>query len=123
MKSIFKATGGSYTQQGDYLLPNLKMPQIDDREIGIWGLRYRHWLKTQHRVLYYNLLTKGRLNEALADASERAERIFDQTVKALSEKESVTEQLKATDPVAWVGKMNSIRSRASEIVFREVMCL
>lgn len=123
MKSLFEATGGSYTQQGDYLLPDLKLPEAREREVGIWGQRYGRWLKAQHRVLYYNLLTKGRLNEALTDADKRAERIFEQTVRTLAEKEGVTEQFKAADPLAWVRKMNSIRSCVMEITNREVMCL
>lgn len=123
MESLFEEFSGSYTRQGDYLLPDLKLPETGDREIGVWGQRYGRWLKAQHRILYYNLLTKGRLNDALADADERAERIFQQTVKALSEKEGVTEQLKAADPIRWVRKTNNIRSRATEITAGEVMCL
>ena len=86
-KSIFEQMGGTYTQQGDYLLPDLKLPEQEETNIGIWGMRYRQWLKATHRVLYYNLLTKGELNECLAEADERAENMFSQLVSEIAERE------------------------------------
>ena len=90
-KSIFEQMGGTYTQQGDYLLPDLKLPEQEETNIGIWGMRYRQWLKATHRVLYYNLLTKGELNECLAEADERAENMFSQLVSEIAEREGLTQ--------------------------------
>ena len=120
-KSIFEQMGGTYTQQGDYLLPDLKLPEQEETNIGIWGMRYRQWLKATHRVLYYNLLTKGELNECLAEADERAENMFSQLVSEIAEREGLTEQLKVTDMMTWVRRMNNIRQRASEIVLDNVV--
>lgn len=119
--TIFEQLDGTYTQQGDYLLPDLKLPEAENHEIGIWGQRHRKWLKGQHRVLYYNLLTSGKLYAHLADVEERAHTIFDRLVSDLAKKEGVTENLKVTDMLAWVGKMNNIRQKATEVVNAEVI--
>ena len=76
MKSIYKQTGGTYTRQDDYVLPNLKVPSEKEIEIGVWGQRYRRYLKQYHKIRYYNLLTAGTLNEHLAQADQQAERMF-----------------------------------------------
>ena len=119
MKSIYEKAGGTYTRQGDYELPNLKIPPEKEIEIGIWGQRYRQYLKRYHKIWYYNLLTSGTLNEHLAEVDQQAERMFQSLVSALSKQENVTEKLKANRPMAWVQKMNSIRNRATEIVNSE----
>ena len=111
----------TYTRQGDYNLPNLKLPEQDDREIGIWGARRRRYLKSHHKVLYYNLLTKCKLHDHLADINEEAIELYDKLVKQLAEKEGVTEQLKAENQMMWVQKMNNIRERANETVNRELI--
>ena len=111
----------SYTRQGDYNLPNLTLPEQDDREIGIWGQRRRRYLKEHHRVLYYNLLTKCKLHDHLADVNEEATEMYDRLVKQLAETENVTEQLKAENQMLWVQRMNSIRNRATEIVNNEIL--
>lgn len=116
MKSIYEKAGGTYTRQGDYELPNLKIPPEKEIEIGIWGQRYRQYLKRYHKIWYYNLLTSGTLNEHLAEIDQQAERMFQSLVSALSKQENVTEKLKANRPMEWVQKMNSIRNRATEIV-------
>lgn len=121
MKTIFENIGGSYTQQGDYLLPNLILPDENKRQIGVWGMRHRRYLKSNHRVLYYNLLTSCKLDDYLADVEERAKSLFKQTVKSLAEQEQVTEELKAENMILWVQKMNNIRSRATEIVNEQVI--
>ena len=115
-KSIFKETGGTYTRQGDYELPDLKIPAQKEVEIGVWGQRYRRYLKQYHKIRYYNLLTAGKPNEHLSEVDQQAERMFQSLVSALSKQENVTEKLKATAPMEWVQKMNSIRNRAAEIV-------
>ena len=119
MKSIYEETGGTYTRQGDYELPNLKVPPEKEIEIGVWGQRYRQYLKQHHRIRYYNLLTSGTLNEHLAAVDQQAERLFQSLVSALSKQENVTEKLKANRPMEWVQKTNNIRNRAAEIVNNE----
>lgn len=120
-KSLFEQMGGTYTQQGDYLLPNLVLPDEDERPIGIWGQRRLRYLKQHHRILYFNLLTSGKLHSHLADTEEHAQALFSRLVKELAEKEGITEQLKATDQLKWVQKMNNIQARVQEIVNSEVV--
>ena len=121
MKSLFEKSGGTYTLQGDYRLPNLTLPAEDERPIGVWGQRRLRYLKQRHKVLYYNLLTSGKLHSHLADTEEQAQELFSRLVKEYAEKEGVTEQLKATDQMKWVGKMNAIRNAATEIINRELI--
>lgn len=124
MKKHFtdETTGISYTLQGDYYLPDLALPTEEkESNIGVWGMRHSNYLKQNYKVIYYNLLTSGKLSSYLTDINERAEDMFQQLVKELSEQEGVTEQLKATDPMLWVQKMNNIRNRASEIVNTELI--
>lgn len=111
----------TYTMQGDYNLPDLKLPEQKEREIGIWGQRRRRYLKEHHRVLYYNLLTQCKLIEHLADIDEEAQKMYDQLVRQLAEQEGVTEQLKAKNQMLWVQRMNNIRNRATEIVNNELI--
>ena len=122
MKSIYEETGGTYTRQGDYELPDLKIPpEKKEIEIGIWGQRHRQYLKQYHKIRHYNLLTSGTLNGHLAEIEQQAERMFRSLVSALSKQENVTEKLKADRPMEWVQKTNSIRNRASEIVNSELI--
>ena len=121
MKSIFEQSGGVYTMQGDYRLPNLTLPAEEERPIGVWGQRRLRYLKQHRKVLYYNLLTSGKLHSHLADTEEQAQALFSRRVKEYAEKEGVTEQLKAADQMAWVCRMNNIRSRATEVVNSEVV--
>lgn len=111
----------TYTRQGDYLLPDLTLPEQDHREIGIWGERRRQYLMDHHKILYYNLLTSCKLYEHLSDVNEEATEMFDQLVKQLSEKEWVSEQLKSQDQMVWVARMNNIRNRATEIINTELI--
>lgn len=121
MKSIFEQFGGAYTMQGDYRLPNITLPAEEERLIGVWGKRRLRYLKQHHKALYYNLLTSGKLHSHLADIEEQAQQLFLRLVKELAEKEGVTEQLKAADQMAWVWKINNIRSVATEIIFEEII--
>lgn len=121
MKTIYENIGGCYPQQGDYLLPNLTLSDENKSQIGVWGMRHRRYLKSNHRVLYYNLLTSCKLDDYLADVEERAKSLFKQTVKSLAEQEQVTEKLKAENMMLWVQKMNNIRNRATEIVNEQVI--
>lgn len=123
MKSIFEQSGGAYTLQGDYRLPNLTLPADDERSIGVWGQRQLRYLKQHHRVLYYNLLTSGKLHSHLADTEEQAQELFSRLARELAVKENVTEQLKATDQMAWVRRMNNIRNSTIEVVFQRLIFL
>ena len=111
----------TYTMQGDYLLPNLILPEQNNREIGIWGQRHKRYLLNHHKVRYYNLLTSCKLTNYLADINEQAENMYQLLVKQLAEKEGVTEQLKAENPILWVQQMNNIQNRAREIVNAELI--
>lgn len=120
--TIFEQTGGTYTQVGDYMLPDL-LPAEEEKEvnIGVWAMRHKRYLKQHHKVLYYNLLTSGKLNSYLADIEQQAQNLFSRLVKDLAEKENVTEELKATDMMLWVQKMNNIRNRATEKVNADII--
>ena len=121
MESLFEQLGGTYTRQGDYCLPNVCIPPEEERPIGVYGQRRRVYLKKHHRILYYNLLTAGGLDGHLADLNEQAEAMFSRLVKQLSEKEGVTEALKAENQMLWVQRMNNIRSAAMEIVANDLI--
>ena len=114
-------TGISYTLQGDYYLPDLALPTEEQANIGVWGMRHKRFLKENHRVVYANLMTSGKLTAYLDEVEQQATAVFLRLVKELSEKENVTENLKATDQMAWVQKMNNIRNRATEIVNDELI--
>lgn len=122
MKTIFENSGGAYTQVGDYLLPNLSLSAEEkETNIGVWAMRHKRYLKQNHKVRYYNLLTSGKLDSYLADTEEQAQNLFSRLVKDLAEEENVTEELKVTDMMLWVRKMNNIRNRATEIVNEQVI--
>ena len=121
-KTIFEQMGGTYTQVGDYLIPNLKLPAEETQaNIGVWGMRHKRFLKENHRVLYSNLMTSGKLVTYLDDIEQQATSMFPRLVKELVEKENLNEELKATDQMVWVQKMNNIRNRATEIVNSELI--
>lgn len=120
-KTIFEEMGGTYTQVGDYLLPDLKLPKEEQQPIGVWGQRHRRYLKEHRRATYATLLTSGKLNSYLADIDRQAEKLFSRLVKQMAEAEGVTETLKAANQMEWVGRMNGIRSRAMEIVNSELI--
>ncbi len=110
-----------YELQGDYYLPCLKLPEEKHQPIGIWGQRHHEYLRRNKQITLSGLQISGKLNDYLADIDRQAEEMFEQLVNQMAVAEGVTEQLKATDQMAWVGKMNSIRNRAIEIVNREII--
>lgn len=120
--TIFEQTGGTYTQVGDYMLPDL-LPAEEELQanIGVWALRHKRYLKQNHKVIYYNLLTSGKLSNYLADIEQQAQYLFYRLVKDLAVKENVTEKLKAENQMLWMQKMNNIRNRATEIVNAELI--
>lgn len=121
MKSIFEQIGGTYTKQGDYRLPNLTLPAEEERPIGVWGQRRLRYLKQYHKVLYYNLLTSGKLHSHLVDIDEEAQELFLRLEKEYAENENVTEQLKEENPIEWIRRMNNIKMRVREMVNSEVI--
>ncbi len=120
-KTIFEQMGGTYTVQGDYCLPDLTIQPEEERPIGVWAQRRLRYLKQHHKILYYNLLTSGKLQSHLADIEEEAQSLFLRLVKEYAEKEGVTEQLKAKNPMEWVQKMNNIRNRVAETVCADLI--
>ncbi len=120
-KSLFERMGGTYKQAGDYLLPGLILSGQEQQSIGIWGQRHARYLKQYHRGRYYNLLTSGKLNSYLADIDKQAEELFSRLVRQMSEKQGITERLKASDQMMWVGRMNAVRNAAMEIVNKELI--
>ena len=111
----------TYTQQGEYLLPNLKLPEQPKVEIGVFGQRRKRYLKEHHRLIYFDLLTSCKLAAYLADIDSQANEMYDLLVRQLSEKENLTELLKEDHPMEWTRKMNAIRLTATEIVNREII--
>ena len=116
VKTIFEQMGGTYEQQGDYLIPCLTLPTEEEKSIGVWGQRHLRYIKTHRKITYTNLITSGKLNSYLADIDEQAEDMFSRLVKHMTEREGVTEQLKANNQLEWVRLMNNIRNSATEIV-------
>ena len=115
------ATKITYTQQGDYLLPDLKLPEQPTVKIGIWGKRHLRYLEKHHPIIYTNLLTSCKLTAYLVDIDEQAEDMFFRSVNQLAKQEGVNEKLKAEDQMQWVRKMNNIHNQAIEIVNSELI--
>ena len=121
MKSLFEQMGGTYTHQGDYILPDLKLPPEEERPIGVWSQRRLRYLREHCPILYTNLKTSGQLRSHLADVEEQANILFLRLVKDCAASEGVTEQLKAEEPMEWVRRMNNIRVRAREIINNDLI--
>ena len=122
-KYIYNNNNGLfYELQGDYYIPCLVLDEEETQPIGMWGRKHLRYIKEHRRALYTTLLISGKLNSHLAEIDSQATEKFDRLVKQLSEKEGITEQLKAQDQMAWVGAMNNIRNAAEEIVNAEVIC-
>lgn len=120
-KSIFEQLGGTYEQQGDYLLPCLTLPAEKEQPIGIWGQRHWRYLKDYRRVTYINLLTSGRLNAYLAEVDKQAQERLERLIEDMKQAQGITEQLKAENALEWVGRLNNIRACAKEIVEKEII--
>ena len=120
MKSSFEQMGGTYRQEGDYLLPNIEIP-AEEGHIGIWGQRHRRFLREHCPGIYAGLLISGKLNAYLSDIDAQAERLFSQLVNHMKQAEGISEQLKEKNQIAWVQRMNSIHNRATEVINREII--
>ncbi len=121
MKSLFEQMGGTYRHEGEYLIPNITFHNEENQPIGIWGQRHLRYLKQHRKVLYYNLLTSDKLNDYIADIDKQAEDMFNRLVEQIAEREGVTEQLKSTDQMLWVQKMNNIRNCVTEIINNDII--
>ena len=119
MKSDFEAIGGTYYREGDYLLPDLKVPETP--QLGIWGQRRRKFLREQKKSLYTAMQLGGTLNMHLEETDKSATKMFDQLVLQMVAAEGITDELKVRDQMVWVERMNGIRNRAAEIVNRELI--
>lgn len=121
MKSLFEQQGGTYTQVGDYQIPNLVLPDESEYHIGIWGMRRLDYLKKHKRILFTNLLTSGKLNKHLHEIDETAFERHDLIVRQMMAAQGITEQLKADNMMKWVGMVNNIRNCADEIIRSELI--
>ena len=122
MKSLFEELGGTYTLGKDGMYyPNLVIEETDQRSIGKWGRMHREYLKEQHPSLYQRLILNGTMGRHLAYANGRATAMLERLIAQMVKQEGITDQLKAEQPMVWVGRMNSIRNRAEEIVMEEVI--
>lgn len=119
MQTIFRKLGGTYRQEGDYLLPNIEVPESP--QIGIWGQRRLQHLRTSKKVLYTTMLMRGTLKEHLEEVDQSAEEMYEQLILQMKAQVGVTEELKANNQLEWVQQMNNIRSRAAEIVCKELI--
>jgi hypothetical protein len=122
MNSIFEERCGTYTLGADGMLyPNLILEPKEHRPIGRWGRMHRAYLEAEHPGLYERLILNGTLDRHLADAEERAKSMLERLIGQMIQQEGITERLKASDQLEWVQRMNSIRSRAEEIVKQEII--
>lgn len=117
-KYIYDTNNGLwYELQGNYYIPCLTLPaEKENKPIGIWGQRHKRYLQEHRKITYTTLLTSGKLNTYLNDIDEQAEKMFSWLVKQLTEREGITEALKAENQMLWVGRMENIRNQAMEIV-------
>jgi len=121
MQTTFEKMGGTYRQAGDYLLPDLEVPESP--QIGIWGQRRLQYLRTNKRVLYTTMLMSGALKDHLEEVDKSAEEMFDQLIIQTKAQEGITEELKANNQLEWVQRMNNIDNRVAEIVCKELICV
>jgi hypothetical protein len=121
MKSYFEQNGGTYTQIGDVLIPDLVMDPQPEGEIGVWGWRRKQYLKEHRKGTYNAMLLNGTLTQHLIDINTEALDLMNTLVKQMAKTEGVTEDLKRRDQLGWVGRMNIIRNRAEEIVRNDLI--
>ena len=120
-KSFYEQNGGTYTQVGDVLLPDLSIGEVEQRPIGKYGRMRKRYLKEQHSVFYLELLLSGKLHSHLLKIDEACEARMELLVHQMAERDDVTEALKAADQMEWVRRMNSIQNRVEEIVLHELV--
>ncbi len=111
----------TYRTENGYQIPNIVMPSQKNLTLTLYGQTRRTFLKNNHRVIYYNLLTSGKLNNHLSEIDQRAKAMEEKLMKQMSEQERLTEQMKADSQIAWVQAMNNLKQRVQEIVLNEVV--
>lgn len=121
MKALYEKLNGSYVEVGEVKIPALASTD-KNYEIGFWGQKHKAYLKENHRVIYYNLLTQGKLNSYLHGIDIRAKEQYALFVKQLAESQGITEQLKSENQMLWVQKTNNIANQAREIMYNEIEC-
>ena len=121
MKSLFEQMGGTYREENGYLIPNLTLPDEEQIEIGVWGMRHLEYIKNHRKGFYTALILDCKVNRYLADINKQAEQMFDTLIKQFKQAEGVSEQLKADNQIEWVGKMNNIRQSATEIINHDII--
>lgn len=119
--SYYEEHGGTYTMVGDYLIPDLTMPEEEKAFIGRFGRLHKSYLKKQKNGVYMSLLLSGKLNSYLAEIDETATNQFEQIVAQMAKQQGVTETLKTKDQMKWVGMMNNIRNCAEEVLMSEIV--
>lgn len=119
MQSTFETLGGTYRQEGDYLLPNVEVPESP--QVGFWGMQRRKYLLEHQQALYTAMFISGKLADHLQEIDRSATQMFDQLVEQLKSRNGITEQMKASDPMKWVRRMNAVRHEAAEIVAKELI--
>ena len=119
MQTTFEKLGGTYRQVGDYLLPDIEVPESP--QIGIWGQRRLQYLRTNKKVLYTTMLMGDTLKDHLEEVDKSADEMYEQLTLQMKAQEGVTEELKANNQLEWVQRMNNIRNRISEIVNQELI--
>lgn len=118
---VNEATGISYTLIGDYYIPDLKLPETENKPIGIWGRKRLNYIKENKKFLFNQLVLSWKLNSHLAEINEQATEMLDRLTEQMAKAEGVTEKLKEENQMLWVARMNSIRNRAEEIVNAELI--
>ena len=121
MKSTYETMGGKYRQNGDYLLPNLEVP--DSPKVGVWGERRRKYLREHQKALYTAMMLSDTLNAHLEEVNYAATEMYNRLISQLAEQECITERLKTANPMEWVQQMNNISNRAAEVVRKELICV
>ena len=115
-ESLFEQLGGTYHEENEYLIQDLRLPAKEEQLVGIWGQRYLDYLKQHCKVVYINLLTSDKLNAYLADIDRQAQEYFERLIEDMKQAQSITEYLKAENALDWVGKLNNIRANVRGIV-------
>ena len=121
MKSTYETMGGKYQQNGDYLLPNLEVPECP--KVGVWGENRRKYLREHQQALYTAMMLSDTLNAHLEEVDHTANEMYDRLTSQLAVQEGITEELKAANQMEWVQQMNNIRNRAAEVVWKELICV
>ena len=110
-----------YELQGDYYIPCFTLPEVETKEIGVWGMRHLEYLKSCRKATYNRLQTEGKLNTYLYEINTQAEKMFDNLIMQYKRTEGITEQLKANNQMEWVRRMNNIKQRVTEIVNKDLI--